>query len=178
MIFFRNIFFAILALTYLTACSDAKNSKPETKATPKVEVQKPVVYDSFEEMEWILNQKNDTTYIINFWATCCKPCVEELPFFLELDNTYRNEKVKLILVSLDFKKQIEKKLIPFIKKHNLQPDVVVLTDPDSNSWIPKIADEWSGSIPATLIYNNNQRSFYEQSFESFEELNSILKSNL
>jgi thiol-disulfide isomerase/thioredoxin len=171
MVFFRNILFAIIVSTYAIACADVQASK-------NVEHQIPVVYDSFEEMEWIFNQQNDTTYVINFWATWCKPCVEELPFFLELDNTYRGEKVKLILVSLDFKKQIEKKLIPFIEKHNLQPEVVVLTDPDSNKWIPKVADEWSGSIPATLVYKRNQRSFYEQSFESFEELNSILKSNL
>ena len=126
----------------------------------------------------VVQSKNDTTYVINFWATWCKPCVEELPYFIELYNNYQGEKVKLILVSLDFKKQIDKKLIPFIEKHNLQPEVVVLTDPDANSWIPKIADEWSGAIPATLVYNKNNRSFYEQSFESFEELNSILKSIL
>lgn len=178
MIFIRNILFALFILIYAMACSDAQASKSDSQNSNKSEHQTPVVYDSFEEMEWIFNQQNDTTYVINFWATWCKPCVEELPFFLELDNTYRGEKVKLILVSLDFKKQIEKKLIPFIKKHNLQPEVVVLTDPDSNKWIPKVADEWTGAIPATLVYNKSQRSFYEQSFESFEELNSILKSIL
>ncbi len=171
MLFLRNILFLIIISTFAIACSDAEASK---KAAHKM----PVVYDSFEDMEWIFNHQNDTTYVINFWATWCKPCVEELPFFIELDNTYRSQKVKLILVSLDFKKQIEKKLIPFIEKHNLQPEVVVLTDPDSNKWIPKVADEWSGSIPATLVYNKTHRSFYEQSFESFEELNLILKSIL
>ncbi len=163
MLFLKNSLFILLVSAFAVGCSD---------------VQRPVVYDSFEDIEWIFNQQNDTTYVINFWATWCKPCVEELPFFVELYNTYKGQKVKLILVSLDFKKQIENKLIPFIETHNLQPEVVVLTDPDTNNWIPKIADEWSGSIPATLIYNKKKRSFYEQSFESFEELNSFLKSNL
>ena len=171
MAFIKNGLFLLLLSVCALACSDTQTSK-------NVEKKKPMVYDSFEEMEWIFNQQNDTTYVINFWATWCKPCVEELPFFIELYNTYRGEKVKLILVSLDFKKQIEKKLIPFIEKHKLEPEVVVLTDPDSNKWIPKIADEWTGAIPSTLIYSKNNRSFYEQSFESFEEINEILKSNL
>jgi thiol-disulfide isomerase/thioredoxin len=169
MIFIRNFLSVILISSVVVACSDAEASKSVVKKMP-------VIYDSFEEMEWIFNQQNDTTYVINFWATWCKPCVEELPFFIELDNTYRGQKVKLILVSLDFKKQIKKKLIPFIEAHNLQPEVIVLADPDANTWIPKVADEWTGAIPATLIYNKNKRSFHEQSFESFEELNSILKS--
>ena len=150
----------------------------EQRVTENPDQKIPVVYDSFEDMEWIFNQQNDTTYVINFWATWCKPCVEELPFFIELYNTYRGEKVKLILVSLDFKNQIEKKLIPFIEKHQLKPEVVALADPDANKWIPKIAEEWSGAIPATLIYNKKHRSFHEQSFESFEEINLILKSIL
>ena len=166
-----SILFLAAVASFAVSCSDVQASK-------NTEHQNPVVYDSFEDMEWIFNQQNDTTYVINFWATWCKPCVEELPFFIQLYNTYRGDKVKLILVSLDFKKQIEKKLIPFIEKHNLQPEVVVLVDPDSNAWIPKVAEEWSGAIPATLVYNKNQRSFYEQSFESFEELNSIITSNL
>lgn len=167
----RNIFWVFVVVTNTVACSEGLVSE-------NADQKRPVVYDSFEDMEWIFNQQNDTTYVINFWATWCKPCVEEMPYFLELHNTYRGEKVKLILVSLDFKNQIEKKLIPFIEKHQLQPEVVVLTDPDANKWIPKIAGEWSGSIPATLVYNKNKRSFHEQSFDSFEEINHILKSIL
>ena len=65
--------------------------------------------------------------------------------------------------------QYEKKLIPFIEKHQLQSKVVALNDPDSNAWIPKVSEEWSGALPATVIYNKDKRSFYEQSF-SYEEL--------
>jgi len=135
------------------------------------------VYD-FNGLEPLLHIDNDTTYIVNFWATWCKPCVEELPYFEEAHEAYKNEKVKVLLVSMDFRKQLEKKLIPFISKNNLQSEVVVLSDPDANSWIDKVSPEWGGAIPATLIYKKNKRDFYTRAFENFDDLNSIIQPYL
>ena len=124
-----------------------------------------------------LQQKNDTTYIINFWATWCKPCIKELPAFEKINEQYSNQKVKVVLASLDFPDRIEKQVIPFMEKHNLQSEVVLLDDPDANSWIPKVSEKWSGAIPATIIYNQKERKFYERSF-TYEELNTELTSIL
>ncbi|WP_246011770.1 TlpA disulfide reductase family protein [Flavobacterium piscinae] len=123
---------------------------------------------NFEGLQSFLNQKNDTLYVINFWATWCVPCVKELPYFEKLNQKYKNEKFKMILVSLDFPKMIESRVIPFIINKNLQAEIVVLNDPDANSWIEKVAKEWTGAIPATVIYRNDKRKFYEQSFTEEE----------
>jgi len=123
---------------------------------------------NFDGLQPYLNQKNDTVYVINFWATWCVPCVKELPYFEKLNQKYKNGKFKMILVSLDFPKMIESRVIPFIKNKNLQAEVVVLNDPDANTWIEKVAKEWSGAIPATIIYKNDKRKFYEQSFTEEE----------
>lgn len=122
----------------------------------------------FDGLETYFNQKNDTLYVVNFWATWCVPCVKELPHFEKMNKKYKNEKFKMILVSLDFPKMIESRVIPFIKNKNLQAEVVVLNDPDANSWIEKVAKEWTGAIPATVIYKNDKRKFYEQSFTEVE----------
>jgi len=132
---------------------------------------------SYSELEPYLNKNNDTTYVINFWATWCKPCLEELPAFNELSEKYKDEKLQIILVSLDFPSQIESHLIPFIKNNNVKPRVLVLDDPNSNYWINQIDISWSGAIPATLVYNNYSREFYERSF-SFNELETIVKLKL
>lgn len=123
---------------------------------------------SFEGIESYMNQINDTLYVINFWATWCVPCVQELPHFEKLNQKYKNGKFKMILVSLDFPKMIESRVIPFIKNKNLQAEIIVLNDPDANSWIEKVAKEWSGAIPATLIYKNHKQKFYEQLFTEDE----------
>jgi thiol-disulfide isomerase/thioredoxin len=112
--------------------------------------------------------------VVNFWATWCAPCVKELPYFEQLLDKYKNKNVKVILVSLDFPHLYDTKLKPFIKEHKLKSKVVALNDVDMNTWIPKVDKTWSGSIPATIIYKNNTRVFFEQSF-TFETLEKELK---
>lgn len=119
---------------------------------------------NFDEFEKFLNKKNDTTYVINFWATWCRPCVAELPYFFQLEEELKNEKVHFIFVSLDFPKSVDGKLLPYLKEKGIDSHVVLLDDPDANSWIPKVSGGWQGSIPATVIYNSTGDSFFEQSF--------------
>jgi len=129
-------------------------------------------FDSFEEA--IINTEDDLVYVINFWATWCGPCVKELPHFESLHNIYKDEKVKVVLVSLDFEKQIDKRLIPFLNKHNIKSEVVLLLDPKESKWIDRVDPSWSGSIPITIIKSGDQRNFYEQVFHSPDELKGII----
>ena len=112
----------------------------------------------------LLEKQNDTLYIVNFWATWCAPCIKEMPYFQQIHDNYADRKVKVILVSLDFERQIESRLVPFIRKNKLSPLVIVLSDPASNVWIDKISPEWSGGIPATLFYTRDKRLFFEKEF--------------
>ena len=105
----------------------------------------------FEGFQPYLQKDTDTTYVVNFWATWCKPCVKELPAFEKLNRAYGDRKVKVLLVSLDFIKHYDTKLIPFINERNLESDILLLNDPRSNRWIDKVSPEWSGAIPATVI---------------------------
>jgi thiol-disulfide isomerase/thioredoxin len=130
-------------------------------------------YD-YANFDSALHIKNDSIYVVNFWATWCAPCVKELPHFEKLNAQYKGQKVKVILVSLDMNKQVETSLMPFIKKKKLQSQVVHLHDPDADAWISKVDPTWSGAIPATVIYNKDKRKFYEQSF-TYEQLETEVK---
>lgn len=134
------------------------------------------IYD-YEGLQRYLTTTSNKTYVVNFWATWCAPCVKELPYFEKLNSSYADKKVEVILVSLDFPKKYDTHLKPFIKDKKLKSKVVALNDMDSNMWIPKISENWSGAIPATLIYNKEKRQFYEQSF-TYDELETEVKQFL
>lgn len=68
---------------------------------------------SFNEVDSFLNNTNDTLYIINFWATWCKPCIEELPNFEKVNALSSERNVKVILVSLDSETNRKEVLNPF-----------------------------------------------------------------
>lgn len=124
---------------------------------------------NFEELAPIFEKNDDKIYVINFWATWCKPCVEELPYFEKLNENYKNKNVEVILVSLDLPNQLNKGLKSFVLRKKIQSKVIHLNDPDQNTWIPKVNAKWDGAIPATVIYRNDQRSFYAKSF-TYNEL--------
>ena len=133
-----------------------------------------VVYEKFDDFEKAILKEDDNVYVINFWATWCAPCVKELPYFVKLNA--ENKNVKVILVSIDSRKDLEKKLLPFIERKKITASVVNLTDVDYNTWLPKVNRDWSGSIPAILIIKGKNRLFAEREFENFAELNDYVNS--
>ena len=154
----------ILVVLLMVSC------KEESKEITFTEV-------DYNGLEKVLNRTDNKTYVVNFWATWCAPCVKELPYFERINKQYKDKNVEVVLVSLDFPKHFDTKLKNFINKKQLQSELYALNDMDSNYWIPKVNKDWSGAIPATLIYNSNKREFFEQPFE-YEELERTLNKFL
>ncbi len=173
----KNMLLLFVLVTLISSCKKEVNEEvavqTDTTTTSSVDL---AIYN-FDQLEPIINKNDDKVHVVNFWATWCKPCVKELPYFEQVRADYNNDELEVLLVSLDFPNQFDKKLKPFIKEHALKSDVVALDDPDMNTWIPKVSEDWTGSIPATIIYNKDKRVFYERSFTQ-EELNEELKNFL
>lgn len=150
--------------------SDLEYAEVKVETNENEQVKFPV-YD-FAGLEPLLHKDDGKTYVINFWATWCKPCIEEMPYF-ERVNAERGDGVEVILVSLDMPSMWKSRLEPFVEKKGIKSQVVILDDPKQNDWIPKIDADWDGGIPATVIYNRDKRKFYGQGF-TYEELNEAL----
>ena len=129
----------------------------------------------FDEFYSKIDLSSDDTYVINFWATWCSPCVKELPYFESVNKEYADKNVKVILVSLDFPSQIESKLKPYLKKNKIKSNVILLDDSKMNKWVPRVSEKWDGGIPATLIVNSLNYNFYPNPFEKEELVGEILK---
>ncbi len=127
---------------------------------------------NFDELQAYLAQDSYDTYVINFWATWCKPCVDELHYFEDLHNSYNSDKFKVLLVSLDFKKSMQTRLIPFVEYNKMNAPVVLLSDPNTNTWISQVAESWDGVIPATwILYKNKEtEKIHIGAYDSYQEL--------
>ncbi len=134
------------------------------------------VFKTYDEFKQVLEQDDDKIHVVNFWATWCGPCVKELPYFEELHQKYNNNDVEILLVSIDWDKHVEKKVIPFLHKNEYTAPTIVFDDPKTNDWIPKIDTSWSGAIPITIFYKGDQRIFKEQAFHSVGELEEIINT--
>ena len=143
------------------------------QSSGKVPLPVPVV--DYEGLRPLIRPTGDTTFVVKFWATWCVPCVQELPYFLALDSVMAEKPFRLILVSLDFRKDFERRLAPFVREHGIESKVIVLDDNRMDYWINDIEPAWSGAIPATLVRRGNDQRFYERTFHGLSELLDIVK---
>ncbi|MBO9631922.1 MAG: TlpA family protein disulfide reductase [Chitinophagaceae bacterium] len=107
---------------------------------------------------------SDHPLVISFWATWCAPCVEEIPWLQAGVEKFKNEKVELLLVSLDFDKEYPKGLKDFLQKKNFRASFFWLDESNADQFCPKVDEKWSGGIPATLFINKQTgyRKFFER----------------
>lgn len=128
---------------------------------------------SYNELKNIIHQKNDTVYIVNFFASWCDPCLAELPEFVKFSDEHKN--IKMIFVSLDFKKDHQQTLKKLIEKYHIKQPVYFLNESKAGSWISDVDSTWSGAIPATIFVNNKKSKFYSQTF-TIETINQTLNT--
>lgn len=133
----------------------------------------------FPELQQEINNPEDHIRVFNFWATWCRPCIQEMPYFEALNQEYSD--VEVILISFDFKHEHER-VGDFIEKRGIKSTVKILDEIDFNAFIDKINSTWTGAIPATLIIDaDNEQYFYQQSFEKeelFKLINKIKQQKL
>lgn len=169
-----DIFLSFVPLGVLHA-QVTSSSKQPIKSQNKV-----IETISLDELEKnYLKNTSDTLLVVNFWATWCKPCVEELPLFEQITKEFAGKKVKVVLVSLDFLKDKETKLIPFVAKRQLQSKVVLLSSKLNTTEIEQISKDWSGAIPMTIIHRGSTSThlFFEKQF-SENELSELITKQM
>lgn len=159
----------------------SRNTKKKmSESTTGIKQKQELRIVKFNELQAILNKNDNKLYVVNFLATWCKPCVMELPEFMEVNKNYKNNPhFKMILVSLDVAKEIETTVRPFLKKNNIEADVYLLDDNKRmNEWIPAIDKSWTGAIPATVLYRNNKKLDFKESKLQKSELIQLINKHL
>ena len=75
-----------------------------------------------------LSQLRGKVVVLNFWATWCPPCVEEMPSLVQMQQRMKNKNVSVLAVSVDVDENAYRK---FLKDYKV--DLLTVRDPDQKS---------------------------------------------
>ena len=93
-----------------------------------------------------LNQFHGQIVVLNFWATWCPPCVEEMPSLVEMQHRMKAKGVAVVAVSIDVDENAYRQ---FLKQHG----VVLLTVRDPAQKTPALYG--THGWPETFIIDRN-----------------------
>lgn len=120
----------------------------------------------------LLDSLKGDVVVLNVWATWCVPCVEEFPDLLKLAAAHVDRGVRLVLVSADTPKDVERKVRPFLKRHEVSFTTWIKRAGGDQEFIDAVHPDWGGPIPVTVMFarDGTRRVLLEgkQSYEEFE----------
>ncbi len=140
-----------------------------------------------EKISEVLKSNNsDTLYVTNFFATWCRPCMQEIPHFRKKMDELKNQPVKFTFVSLDNKTDWETKVIDFADEYEINQNVILLDGTLlKQEFFKQNFQSWNGeAIPFTLMRKGDKsdetvgsmsEEMLDKKIETFLAQNSVAK---
>ena len=99
--------------------------------------------------------------LIDFWATWCDPCREELPHLAALARTLPSKNFDLVTISSDEPEQANDAL-KLLREDRVPEPFYIKNAENNDHFINSIDRKWSGALPALFLYDKSgklQRTF-------------------
>lgn len=90
--------------------------------------------------------------LVNFWATWCEPCREEMPALAKMQAALAAKGLVLLTVSAD-EPEDEKAALAFLTKAGIQGPAYLKMAKNDDKFIDSIDPKWSGALPALVLYD-------------------------
>ncbi|MBV9035520.1 MAG: TlpA family protein disulfide reductase [Acidobacteriaceae bacterium] len=94
--------------------------------------------------------------LVDFWATWCGPCREEMPPLVALSSARKQRGFELITVSCDEPEQEGAAADFLAQQHAPTPRYIRRTHSD-DAFINSIDPKWSGALPALFLFDRSGR---------------------
>ncbi len=130
-------------------------------------------------LEKIIKERNGKVLLLNIWATWCAPCREEFPDLVRIHKEFGKYKVEVIGISIDFPEEVNKKVMPFLIRQKVNFVNYISGFKNDEELINLINKDWSGAIPATIVYSQEGKMFsFMEGKKTYKEFAEIIKSQL
>lgn len=116
----RYILFAVIALL-LISCGGPNNGSSVAEEEKNLNLAPDFTLVDLDGNEHTLSNYRGKVVIIDFWATYCGPCREEIPHFIQFYNEYKDDGLMILGIGLDGKA----KLAPYSKTIGINYPVLI-----------------------------------------------------
>mgnify|MGYP001269895390 CR=1 FL=1 len=93
--------------------------------------------------------------VVNFWATWCAPCRQEMPQLAKLAQKYRGRGLELVTVSCDEPEQAATAAQFLAAAGMALSSAYIKHTADDDRFISSVDPKWSGALPALYSYDRN-----------------------
>ena len=136
--------FITLIIFFLTLPSVFANDVDSTNSNSGILSSNAIQKITASELQKKIDENRGKVIIVDFWATWCPPCKEEIPGFINLYKKYKDKGVEIFGVALDF--DGEKTVKPYAKRMGINYPLFI------GSFDMNEEYDVSG-IPTTLIFD-------------------------
>lgn len=91
--------------------------------------------------------------LLSFWATWCKPCIEELGHYQHIYNEYKEKGFKMFAIAVDDERSVSK-VNPFVKSKGFNFSVLY----DTNSDVAR--EYYARTVPYSILIDKNGKIVY------------------
>lgn len=138
----KKVFFLIIIFSFALYSQEAGRKAPSF-----------ALEDLSGEIVELKSLTGDGPVLVSFWATWCKPCVEELAEYQKIYDELKGKGMKMVAISTDTEKSLSK-VKPFVKAKDF--NFTVLLDPNSET----ARKFYVQSVPYSFILDNEGKIVY------------------